>query len=569
MRVLVLLLVLLAAATSLGPASARAQPFGLAEADPRGVRGHWFDGEDLLVLGGYQHTTLRARSGETRTLPNAGGAVGGVGQGAEVALLVIEHGRLGRLRAGTWQVRAQDAITQKPDGIALREDGSALAWSSFGRELWAISPDDRITRLPVRSKPLLAAVDEDGDFVVFFRSEGGQDAPVVMRWRPDATASDEPSDASASPELPGTLAPHPANESLRETTCFFQRNQGVRLSAARFAFVSPRNVCLVDLAQGTHRMRYPRTLLGGEGRRLRAVAADGPEALIVVEDHRRRVFRYPLSAAATARPEPEPEPGELADPDAAPAAPEVTGEAIGELPVDPTALWFDPRSGYALAFDREEVRLVRLGSREDPSDLLGHGHGHGHGHGGSDLASLGPSPAGDASWMHEVSVDDEVHGESRRAGGRGFRYMLPLGRLGFGGAADVGGNGPGAFAFDLSVGGRLVFRSGDWHPMLGLEAVYSRRGGGLDTHHLGLAAAISLVSVRFGVGVAETLLLGVGDNGQNGVRTSLRVGTLYNSVYLDVAHGYEPGPGRHELRIQLVLDVGILAGVATLVRAFR
>ncbi|HJL48122.1 MAG TPA: hypothetical protein RMG45_19850, partial [Polyangiaceae bacterium LLY-WYZ-15_(1-7)] len=143
--------------------------------------------------------------------------------------------------------------------------------------------------------------------------------------------------------------------------------------------------------------------------------------------------------------------------------------------------------------------------------------------------------------------------------GRGLQIGLPILRLGFGGAAQLEPDGPGAFAFDLAAGGRLLFRDGDVHPVISAELGYARRGGDQDTHDLTLAVAMGVTGTAFGVSVAESLVFALGERDAFGLRTALRLGTLWHAIDLEIAHGVElSSPRRHELRVQLVLDVGML-----------
>lgn len=167
----------------------------------------------------------------------------------------------------------------------------------------------------------------------------------------------------------------------------------------------------------------------------------------------------------------------------------------------------------------------------------------------------------ESGWVSEIELGSA--GSPPVEGG--IQHVLPTGRLGFGGVATLSPDGPGSFAFDVVGGVRLLFRSGGRHPVLGAEFGYSRRGGELETHDLLLGLTAGYTSLPFGVQIAESLVIPVGEGRSGlGLRSALRVTTLFDIVGLEVAHGLNFATDRHELRILLNLELAQLIVLGTL-----
>lgn len=173
-------------------------------------------------------------------------------------------------------------------------------------------------------------------------------------------------------------------------------------------------------------------------------------------------------------------------------------------------------------------------------------------------------PHSSGAWLTEVQDRSEVLESDASTGG--FSSALPILRLGFGGLTSLGGGDGGAFAFDFVSGARFLFRTGDRHPMLGVEFGYSRRGGDFRTHDLTLGLTGGYTSNGFGMVLAESLLVAVGPGRSGvGIRSALRLSVLTDLIGFEVAHGHEFEAKRHELRIQLLIDVGQLIFIAATV----
>jgi len=480
-------------------ATAAAQPFGLASVD--WAEHHWFDGADLLVTTTGGHTVLRHRSGATRELPGAGGAVDALGTASNLRLISVGRKRIGRLEDGRWRVHAREEISSPPDGVALAPDGSALAWYGLYRQgrLLAVSPENEVTRVevPRGHAPVLVTQDPGGGFLVVLRSTISEH--TFLRY------------------ADGVLAPHPRDAELREELPCRSPDGALALDEQRLLLYNDTFFCVVDPAAGLQTRTLASELLGEGNRHVEIVTRRGAGELIVVEGVGDDAYRW-----------------SLVDDGITP---------VGRLPLSARdEVFVDPRSGHALV----------LGSRATHHEL--------------ELDSVSAPPS-DAAWLADLEVDEEIEGLPDAP--RGLQFAIPVIRIGFGGAAQLDPSGPGAFAFDLVGGGRLFFRGGDVHPTLSAEAGYSRRGGDQDTHDLTLGLVAGVTAVAFGVAVAETLVFSVGERDAFGLRTALRLGMLWHAIELEVAHGIELEPRRHELRVQLVLDLGIIIGIGSVLRTIN
>lgn len=152
---------------------------------------------------------------------------------------------------------------------------------------------------------------------------------------------------------------------------------------------------------------------------------------------------------------------------------------------------------------------------------------------------------------------------------RGLDLVIPVGRLGWGTAQSVQPGNVGGFAFDLAVGGRLLFQDlgeGDaataerWRPSLTGELGYSRQAGDYGTHDLTVGLGFGFQTLYVGLHLFETVTFGVSGDGRYGLRSTVRLETLMGLFFLDVGHvaTFAGGTTAHDIRGVIGVDVGLL-----------